>query len=59
MLERFPASPKPTRRFAPGCGGRQRTNGVPGAAILVGGVDEVHPLNELAPTVMQREAVAP
>lgn len=33
--------------------------GMPGAAILAGGVDEVLPLNEIAPAVMQWAAVAP
>jgi two-component system chemotaxis response regulator CheB len=33
--------------------------GMPGAAILAGGVDEVLPLNEIAPAVLQWDAVAP
>jgi two-component system chemotaxis response regulator CheB len=33
--------------------------GMPGAAILAGGVDEVLPLSEIAPAVMQWTAVAP
>jgi len=33
--------------------------GMPGAAILAGGVDEVLPLGEIAPAVMQWAAVAP
>lgn len=33
--------------------------GMPGAAILAGGVDEVLPLDEIAPAVMQWAAVAP
>ena len=33
--------------------------GMPGAAILAGGVDEVLPLDEIAPAVLQWTAVAP
>jgi two-component system, chemotaxis family, protein-glutamate methylesterase/glutaminase len=33
--------------------------GMPGAAILAGGVDEVLPLNDIAPAVMQWSPVAP
>jgi two-component system chemotaxis response regulator CheB len=33
--------------------------GMPGAAILAGGVDRVLPLDEIAPAVLQWEAVAP
>jgi two-component system chemotaxis response regulator CheB len=33
--------------------------GMPGAAILAGGVDEVLPLDEIAPAVLQWSAVAP
>jgi two-component system chemotaxis response regulator CheB len=33
--------------------------GMPGAAILAGGVDEVLPLEDIAPAVMEWTAVAP
>jgi two-component system chemotaxis response regulator CheB len=33
--------------------------GMPGAAILAGGVDEILPLNEIAPAVLQWAAVTP